>query len=168
MKMKPRAEVLSFQELSASLAVDQETEHLLHLIMENATQALLADRSTLFLVDRRTNELWSKIAQGLGIGEIRMPLSTGLAGHVARTGETVNIADAYADDRFNPEVDADTGYRTTSVLCMALRNPRGVTVGVIEMLNRLEGSFTPDDEARLTGICGQAGVLVEALEVDLL
>lgn len=168
MKMKPRSEVLSFQELSATLAVDQETEHLLRLIMENATQALRADRSTLFLVDRHNGELWSKIAQGLGIGEIRMPVTAGLAGYVARTGETVNIADAYADDRFNPDVDAGTGYRTTSVLCMPLRDPRGITVGVIEILNRQQGSFTAADEARLAGICGQAAVLVGALEVDLL
>ena len=64
-------------------------------------------------------------------------------------------------------MDADTGYRTTSVLCMPLRDPRGATVGVIEVLNRHEGRFTPDDEARLAGICEQAAVLVGALQVDL-
>ena len=165
--MKPRTEVLSFQELSLRLAADQEAEHLLHLIMENATKALRADRSTLFLVDHQRGELWSKVAQGLGIYEVRLPLTAGLAGYVARTGETVNIADAYADERFNPEVDAGTGYRTTSVLCMPLRSPRGPTVGVIEVLNRQEGRFTHDDEARLAGICEQAAVLVEALQVDL-
>lgn len=166
MKVKSPTGLLSFQELSASLAVDQETEHLLRLIMENAARALNADRSTLFLIDRREGELWSKIALGLGIAEIRMPSTAGLAGYVATSGETVNIADAYADPRFNQEIDAGTGYRTTTVLCMPLRNPRGHTVGVIEVLNRREGRFTSEDEGRLADICGQAAILVEALQLE--
>lgn len=91
MKVKSPTGLLSFQELSASLAVDQETEHLLRLIMENAARALNADRSTLFLIDRREGELWSKIALGLGIAEIRMPSTAGLAGYVATSGDRKSV-----------------------------------------------------------------------------
>ena len=78
---------------------------------------LEADRSTLFLVDEAKQELWSRVAKGKDLSEIRIPLSAGIAGHVARTGETVNIADAYRDPRFNIDVDHRTGYHTRTILC---------------------------------------------------
>ena len=63
--------------------------------MEEATKTMHADRSTLYLIDRERNELVSFIAQQSGIKEIRLPMGMGIAGHVAETGKTVNIEDAY-------------------------------------------------------------------------
>src|SRR5262249_45210919 len=86
----------------------------LGLILKEAARVVEADRCSLFLVDREKNELWSRIAQGAQ-KEIRIPIEVGLAGHVARTGEVVNILDAYEDARFNRAVDLATGYRTHAV-----------------------------------------------------
>ncbi|MBI4490425.1 MAG: GAF domain-containing protein, partial [Deltaproteobacteria bacterium] len=88
---------------------------LLPLIIAEITRAMEADRSTLFLLDEKTGELWSKVAQGDEIAEIRFAKNLGIAGHVATSGETLNIKDAYSDPRFNPEVDRRTGYHTQTI-----------------------------------------------------
>lgn len=151
------------RETTSTVAMEQEIEHLLHLIMQHAAGALGAERSTLLLLDRRRGELWSKVAQGLEIDEIRMPAGTGIAGHVAGTGETVNLLNVYDDPRFNGDVDRRTGYRTRSMLCMPLRGPDGTIVGVIQVLNKRGEGFTAEDERWLASLCAQAAVLVTAL-----
>ncbi len=152
--------------LMAPLGVELDTTHLLGLCVDNATRLLGAERSTLFLLDETTQELWSKIAQGLTITEIRMPRAAGIAGHVATTGEALNLPDAYECPHFNPEWDQHTGYLTRSVLCMPLHDPRGTIVGVIEVLNKRSGPFSAEDERVLAGLCSQAAILVGALKVE--
>src|SRR5439155_9724657 len=110
-------------------------------------------RSTLFVIDEDNNQLWSHIAQGLDTTEIRMPKFLGLAGHVATTGETVNVPDAYQDDRFNHGIDRQTGYMTRSVLAMPIRDTSGSIVGVLEALNKKSGVFTSEDETLCTILC---------------
>ncbi|CAH1180236.1 unnamed protein product [Phaedon cochleariae] len=138
-------------------------------IMNFAQRLVDADRASLFQVDPRTKELYSTIfdvgveAAGtpdvLGsmisddqdnIGmytskEIRFALGTGIAGHVALTGEILNIRDAYSDSRFNRAVDQFTGYTTKTILCMPIYI-RGYIIGVVQMVNKHNGYFTKDDE----------------------
>ena len=123
---------------------------------------LRADRATLFLVDRRTSEIWSKVAQGAGMVEIRVPIGRGIAGTVAATGETINIPDAYADPRFNPEVDRRTGYRTRTILCAPIRDGagRGGRRGS-QVLNKAAGPFTRDDEELLAALSAQAFIALD-------
>src|SRR5207244_3253572 len=85
---------------------------LLERLIEVITEALAADRSTLYLFDAETNELFSRVAQGGLRNEIRFPSHLGIAGTVFTTGQAIIIPDAYADARFNQEVDRRTGYRT--------------------------------------------------------
>src|ERR1043166_690594 len=99
------------------LSRELDLTRLLQLIMDKASRLLTAHRSSLFVVDEERQELWSKIAQGLEVREIRVPIGQGIAGSVAATGETVNIPEAYEDPRFNQDVDRRTGYRTRSILC---------------------------------------------------
>lgn len=97
--------------LDAIQALSRELDltHLLQTIMDKASRLLNADRSSLFVVDEERGELWSKIAQGLEVREIRVPIGQGIAGLVAVTGERVNIADAYTDARFNHGSPDDSG-----------------------------------------------------------
>lgn len=133
---------------------------LLRLIMDSVTRVMSADRSTLFLVDQKNNELWSRVAQGAP--EIRVPLGEGIVGHTARTGETLNIPDAYADTRFNRDFDIKTGYRTNSILCMPIKNPAGEIIGAIQVLNKKDGTvFTHDDEDLLGAFVSLAGISLE-------
>src|SRR4030042_2733687 len=118
------------QRLSSEMHLDR----LLELVLDETTGVMDADRSSLFLVDQAKKELWSKIAQGTT--EIRLPIGKGIAGAVAKTGEIINIPDAYADKRFNPETDKRTGYRTRSILCVPMKNPEGSIIGVIQVVTQ--------------------------------
>ena len=80
-----------------------------------------------------------------------MPIGQGIAGSVAASGETINIEDAYADKRFNQEVDRRTGYRTRSILCAPVVDAGGRVVAVLQILNRLDGEPFDDDDERLLG-----------------
>lgn len=120
-----------------------------------------ADRATLFLVHRKSGELWSRVAQGENLNEIRVPRGIGIAGYVALSGQTVNIKDAYQDPRFNPEVDKRTGYKTKTILCMPLRNDAGEIVGVMQVLNKKDGVFTQEDEQFLDALGSQTAIALE-------
>jgi sigma-B regulation protein RsbU (phosphoserine phosphatase) len=134
---------------------------LLQLILKMATQQTGADRGTLFLVDREKAEAWSLIAQGLDRREIRLPIGRGIAGWVAQTGATANLPDVAHDPRFDAEFDARFGYRTRSLLALPIRDRSGRTVGVLELLNKLDGPFTEVDVDFLEGISVHAAIAIE-------
>jgi len=144
-----------------SLAAERDLDALLQKIMQKASEVMNAERSTLFLVDEVKQELWSKVAQGAALAQIRLPIGTGIAGHVAKSGETVNIPDAYSDPRFNRETDQKTGYRTHTILCMPMKNRQGRTLGVLQVLNKRDGIFTHADEELLDAFGAQAAIAVQ-------
>lgn len=138
-----------------------DTDRLLELILQTATTTVLADRGTLYLVDESKNELWSKVVQGSSTIEIRLPMGKGIAGYVAVSGETINIPDAYADRRFNPEVDRRSGYRTKTILCMPMKNKDGKVIGVFQLLNKPGGSFNDEDQEFIDALSVHAAIAVE-------
>ena len=148
-------------EVTTAIARELQLQPLLRKIMDTVTEILDADRSTLFLFDSKTNELWSNVAQGIGENVIRFPSNAGIAGTVFTTGETVNIPDVYEDKRFNKEVDRKTGYRTTSMLCIQVTTKTGVPLGVMQVLNKKDGPFSPMDEQRLRAFCSQTSIAIE-------
>jgi len=148
-------------QVGKAMASERNLDRLLRLILGEVTKVVEADRSSLFLVDRDRNELWSKIAQGLEMREIRIKVGMGIAGYVAQTGTIVNIEDAYGDPRFNPETDQRTGYRTRTILCVPAQNHLGEVIGVLQVLNKREGVFTQEDEELLLALSGQAAVSIE-------
>jgi adenylate cyclase len=156
-----RATYAILLEVMNSLTAERDLDKLLHKIMHKTLEVMDAERSTLFLLDESKQELWSKVAEGVGMKEIRVPLGAGIAGHVAKTGETVNIVDAYQDPRFNPEVDRKTGYRTRTILCMPMKSPEGRIMGVLQVLNKRTGVFTREDEELLDALESQAAVAVQ-------
>lgn len=147
--------------IGQAVAAEKDINKLLFTIAEEARDAVQADRCTVFLYDSATDELWSKVALGLGSQELRFNASQGLAGHVFRTGETINIKDAYSDDRFNKAIDSKTGYRTNTILCMPIRNIEQKIIGVFQILNKLSGYFTKEDEDILVAIGSSAGISLE-------
>src|SRR5438105_284685 len=139
-----------------------DLDALLRDMAQATTQLLDADRATIFIVDREKNEIWSRVALGTGVGEIRQPVGVGIAGTVAATGETVNIPDAYADPRFNPEPDKRSGYRTRSLLTFPMTGQNGRVIGVFQAVNKKgRESFNPDDEETLSSLGAPAAVAVE-------
>ncbi len=147
--------------IGAAISSELDLDALLRTISQTTSHLLQAERSTVFVVDPVKEELWSRVAEGLDNKEIRIPLTAGIAGLVASTGNPVRISDAYTDPRFNPEVDKKTGYQTRNILCMPMRNPRGQVIGVFQVLNKRDGEFTPLDEQLLGSLSSQAAVAVE-------
>ena len=148
-------------QVSRTLMADlQDHEALLRRIIESVKVVMDSDLASLFLVDRLTGELISRIT--LDGSEIRVPPRQGIVGHVAATGEVINIADAYQDARFDRTNDEVSGYRTRSILCMPLRGHTGEIIGAIEVLNkRDEGAYLPEDEELLAAFAALAGVCLE-------
>lgn len=147
-------------DISRSIMAEIDLDSLLQLIMQKVTIVMNADRSSLFLVDDTKQQLWTRVAQGAP--EIRVPLGHGIAGHVGQTGETANIPDAYQDSRFSRDFDVKTGYRTKTILCMAIKNQRSKIIGTIQVLNKKdETPFTAEDEELLSAFCSLAGISLE-------
>src|SRR5438874_9359155 len=103
--------------VTRDLSLDLQLPRLIDLI----TQSLDAERATLFLYDRDTGALFSRVLSGEGVAEIRIPANVGIAGGVFSAGVAEIIPDVYRDRRFNPEIDRQTGYRTRNILCMPLK-----------------------------------------------
>lgn len=150
----------SILDVARAMSAERDLDRLLRLIVIEAARVVDADRCSLFLLDRERQLLWSKVAQGMGDG-ISVKFGEGIVGHVARTGEVLNLADAYEDPRFQSAVDRSSGYRTRTLLSVPMRNPRGQVVGVLQALNKNEGSFTGEDEELLLVLGGQAAAAVE-------
>lgn len=148
-------------EVGKAMASERNLDRLLQLILGEVTKVMEAERSSLFLVDRERNELWSKIAQGLEVREIRLKIGMGISGYVAQTGKIVNIPDAYADPRFNQETDRRTGFRTRNILCAPMQNKHNEVIGVLQVLNKRDGIFTEEDEELILALSSQAAVAVE-------
>ena len=156
-----RVEELQFLELVSEITSELDLSSLLQRIMGEATRMLKADRSTLFLNDEKTGELFARVAQGDGLGEIRFPNTAGIAGTVFQTGESINIPYAYADLRFNPQLDKQTGYFTRSILCVPVVSKDGRTIGVTQVLNKRGGPFTGEDEQRLKAFTAQVSIALQ-------
>jgi adenylate cyclase len=156
-----REKELEFLGVVSEVSSELQLGPLLQKIMATVTRMLNADRSTLFLNDEKTSELYTEIGQGLGATKIRFPNHLGIAGTVFTSGETVNIPHAYADLRFNPSFDKQTGFFTRSILCVPVVNKDGRTIGVTQVLNRKGGPFTGDDESRLKAFTAQVSIGLE-------
>jgi len=158
---KLRQQEIEFLGVISEMTSDINIESLLQKVMFEATRMLGAERSTLFLNDKKTNELWSQVGQGLGAMQIRLPNHLGIAGNVFTTGKSVNIPHAYADLRFNPSFDRKSGFFTRSILCVPITNKVGEIIGVTQVLNKKNGSFTAEDEYRLKTFTAQIAISLE-------
>ncbi len=157
----PSDPMLAMLKIPRTISAEIDLDTLLTTIAEQTRLVLNADRCTVFLIDKEKNELWSRIALGIGSEEIRFPIDKGLAGHVALSGETINIQNAYTDSRFNKEIDIQTGYKTNNILCMPIRNIKYEIIGVFQVLNKFNGDFTNQDEDLLVTIGSNAGIALE-------
>lgn len=158
---KSRDKEMKFLDVVSDVTAEIELGTLLQRVMVEATNMLNADRATLFLNDVKTNELFSRVAMGDGIGEIRLPNDAGIAGAVFQSRDTINIPHAYADLRFNPSFDRQTGYFTSSILCVPITNKEGECIGCTQVLNKKGGGFTDEDESRLKAFTQQVSIALE-------
>ncbi|MEW6184156.1 MAG: GAF domain-containing sensor histidine kinase [Thermodesulfobacteriota bacterium] len=155
----------SLLELGRLINLDLNLNALLTQIAKKTAEILKADRSSVFLYDPEKDELWSTVALGLADGTIRIPAGSGLAGACFRSGQPINLSDVYQDQRFNPEVDKQTGYYTRSLCCLPIKNREKNSIGVIQLLNK-EGGFTIEDMSFLQTFSNQAAVFLEMAQLQ--
>ena len=143
-------------DLGAMIVGEVELDDLLGTFATRVARALGADRATLWLIDGETGEIRSRVATLPEVAELRVPSGTGVVGHVAATGELVNIRDAGADPRWAEEVAEKIGYRVTSMLTAAVVR-RDQIRGVLQVLNKRDGVFTSRDEDFVRVLAEQIG-----------
>ena len=117
------------------------------------------------MIDNKTNTIWSKVTDVDQKIEVRLPIGQGIAGHVAQSGETINVDDAYTHQRFTSKFDQITGFRTRSMLCMPMRDEEKHIVGVFQLINKETGSFTAEDEGFLQDLSVHAALAIRQTEL---
>ena len=153
-------------DLSSLLTREVDLDSLLATACERIAGALDADRATIWLVDAERGDLVTRVALLPELPELRQPLDRGIAGHVAQSGETVRVAEAASDPRFDPSADRATGYTTRSMLVCAIRKTADDPVrGVLQLLNRRDGTFDGEDARYVEALATQ---LARALELTTL
>ncbi|MFC1745549.1 GAF domain-containing protein [Candidatus Riflebacteria bacterium] len=141
-------------EVSKILLSEISFDNLIECIMDNVTKVLVAERSTLYLLDAQEKMLFSSIAQGTDNLLIKLPVGKGIAGYVGKKGEILNIPDAYKNSHFDSSYDKKSGFRTRSVLCAPIKNNKNKVIGVIQVLNKIHpGEFSEDDEDLIKIFC---------------
>lgn len=149
------------EKVNSNIKIDE----VLRAIVEAATSLTSADRGTLYILDYDKGELWSKVLRGDNIEEIRLKIGQGLAGHVAKTGEIININDVHEDDRFDSDIDKMSGYTTKSMICFPIKNREGLIIGVIQLLNSAHGEFTQIDLDFLEALSVHAALALSNAEL---
>jgi len=160
----------SLMQCSILVNADLSIEHVLTKIMQEAKSLIGAEVASVFLVDRRRNELYSTV-NSTG-EELRIPIKSGVAGSVAYSGMPVIIKHAYSDSRFNKKVDMETGFKTRNILCVPIKAWKGAIIGVAQLINKTRNgivmssdtedgpTFTDDDQQFVEVLAAQAGAAI--------
>ncbi len=162
------AEKDAMSDVSLAMSSLMPVDTILNLIVENSKVVTRSEASSLLLLDQQTQKLRFHVAKGensRGLADVKIDVGSGIAGHVAVTGEALLVPDAYADPRFNPAYDRQTGFRTRTLLTVPLIT-KGEVVGVIQVANKIgpgqaPASFTTSDQHLLESFAAQAAVSLE-------
>jgi phosphoserine phosphatase len=150
-------------EVTRDLARPLDLNTMLSHVIDAARDVLHAERGTVFLYDARTNELYSTVATG--VAALRFPAGRGLVGECAESRRLINVPDCYADPRFNREADRSTGYHTRCLLTVPLLGFDNSLVGVMQVLNKIDGVFSEEDERMATALAAQCAVAIKRTQM---
>ena len=146
--------------MARELSLELDFENLFPLIIKKVTEAMGAERTSLYLIDWDRGEIWTKVAEQFK--KIRLPIGQGISGRVAETGDTINVADAWNLPYFDKRFDRGSNFRTRAVLCMPISNRQGERIAVIQVINKIGGlRFGKDDLQVLKALCGFVAIALE-------
>lgn len=148
-------------EIASQWNQTHEVEPLLVQMAEAATRLLRADRASIFLWDRTNHTLVGRPALGIPGGELRIPDDRGVVGQVIQSGQPQRVDAATDPSAIDRRVDTQLRYQTRTLLCVPLRGRSGELFGAFELINKLTGSFTKEDEEALTELAAHAAVALE-------
>jgi Nif-specific regulatory protein len=154
-------------ELATAFAARIELDELIPLVIGKCRDVLEAEGASVLLLDTSADELYfpyvtdedDEVAARLL--RLRFPAERGVAGEVVRTGRALRVDDAEADARFYRGADEATGIRTRGLLAAPLRT-RDAVIGVLQVVNRRDGSAFGDDDLRfLEALAGAVAIAIE-------
>jgi Nif-specific regulatory protein len=160
-KAQERAQALVA--IGRQLVEQRETVPLLEHIAEQAVKLLHCERASIFLWDQDRHELVGRPALGLPNGELRLADSAGVVGKVLHSGDVAQVDDVRADPAWNAKVDTQSGFQTRNLLCVPMTDVAGQRVGVLEVINKKEGRFTPQDVETLRALADQTTAAVKSV-----
>ena len=161
------AQLEALLNLQQDLALEANVDRVLNRIVDTAKSMLDCERATLYVIDQGKNELWSRVVTESELTEIRLPLDgRSIAAEVGRTGRLLRIDAPYEDARFDPSVDARSGFRTRSMLVAPIDARDRRRLGVLQAVNDREGTFQEDDERFIQALTGAAGVALEYVQLS--
>lgn len=151
-------------QVSQRISQKKEIDVLLHEIMESCKEVTNSEASSLLIYDEKENNLYFEVAlgdKGDEVKKIVCNMGEGIAGWVALHREPLLVQDCYADPRFNPDYDKQTGFRTKSMICVPMLVENKL-VGVIQVINRKDGKSYSDRDLNLFQILAtQCGISIE-------
>ncbi len=150
-----------FVEFLKSESLEHNIESVLQRLVRGISQLTDAERVTLYLIDPKSGDLWSRAGEGIEHRDVRVSMNEGIVGWVATHGELANVPDAAEDERFDRALDERTGWRTHTVLCAPVHGRRDDVIGVLEVVNKRIGIFDEHDESVVRVFADQAAVTVE-------
>ena len=150
-------------EVTRKLAAPFDLDTMLTEVVDVSRNILDADRGTVFLYDENADELVVRVATEFG--SIRIPANKGIVGESARTKKLINVPDCYADERFNRDIDKQTGYRSRCMLTIPLLGFEDSLVGVLQILNKNHGTFDEQDEFIAMALAAQAAVVLHRAKI---
>ncbi len=153
------ADLQAILEISRQLGAGSDLIRLLQIIEQATLKVLDCERISIFLHDRQTDELYSRLATGQQ--GLRIPSSLGIAGECFRSGSVINVGDAYTDPRFNRDVDRKTGFTTHNLLTCPMLGHDRKPIGVLQLLNKRGRAFDAWDEELIHTLGAQAGVALQ-------
>ncbi|OHT09398.1 3'5'-cyclic nucleotide phosphodiesterase family protein [Tritrichomonas foetus] len=158
--MRAQKRLQSLLEVAETLSGQLHIDELIPSIMTRACDLVKADRCSLFMVNETREKLTTSFHGGLS-NAIEIPINAGIVGYTATTGQILNIKDAYEDPRFNRATDLSTGYRTHNLLCVPIYDDKNEIRGVTEMINKIDGVFTKEDEKLIQVFNVFVGISIE-------
>ncbi len=154
-------------ELINNEALETMLEKVLEAITLKIGQILQAEHTAIFLVDHDKGQLWSKVPQN-NINktlEIRTPINVGIPGHVASTGQYLNIAETITHPLFSPELEKQLGYKIRNILCMPVVSSKNQIVAVVQLANKAGGiPFNSEDETCFREFAASIGIILESCQ----
>ncbi len=150
-------------EVTRKLAAPFDLDTMLEEVVDASLNILDADRGTVFLYDENSDELVVRVATKLG--HIRIPADKGIVGESAQSRKLVNVPDCYADARFNRAIDKQTGYRSRCMLTIPLIGYEDSLIGVLQILNKHNGTFDDQDEFIAVALAAQAAVVLHRARI---
>ena len=149
--------------ISALMVSSLPLEEVIAAALRSAQAAVGADGSSLLLIDRKEGNLNFYIALGEKadrLKDITLARGEGIAGYVAETGMPLIVSDTAGDSRFSQRADQITGFKTRAIACVPLKIRDNLT-GVIEVVSRRVGAFTPKDIEVLTAVSGSIAIMLD-------